>query len=54
MHLSIGILRCCCSYLNFRSPSKIFLLEVKSGVGHFCLQMRLHISQVGVETSLFL
>ena len=54
MHVSISILRCCCSFLNLRSPSKIFLLEVKTGVCHICLQMRLHIPQAGGETGLFL
>ena len=54
MQLSTSILRCCCSHLNFRSPSKIVLLEAKPCVSHFCLHMRLHIPQMGGETGLLL
>ena len=46
MHLSISILQCCCSHLNFTCFSKILLLEVKSCISHLCLKVRFHISQV--------
>ena len=54
MHLSISILRCRCSHLNFTGSCKIFLLEVKPSVGHLCLKMRLHMSQMSSEVGLLL